>query len=148
MRALTVRSPWAWAIARGWKPVENRGRPFPPSLVGVPIAVHAGLGRDDAALPDPEAAEALCRALAENDPLAARGTVVAVVRFGLSHLDPAGGECSAWALKGAWHWPIESAVPLAEPVACRGALGFWRLPGDVLAAVHRNAAKAAGVPGP
>ena len=31
-----------------------------------------------------------------------------------------------------------------------GALGFWRLPGGILTAVHRNAAKveAAGTPGP
>jgi hypothetical protein len=33
MRALTVRSPWAWAIARGWKPVENRGRPGYDGLI-------------------------------------------------------------------------------------------------------------------
>ena len=25
MKTLTVRQPWAWAIARGHKPVENRG---------------------------------------------------------------------------------------------------------------------------
>jgi hypothetical protein len=90
MQALTVRSPWAWAIARGWKPVENRGRAFPRRLIGVPVALHAGLGRDDTALPDPEAARALRRDLAADDPMTARGAVVAVVRFGLSHPDQAG----------------------------------------------------------
>jgi len=83
--------------------------------------------------------------------MTARGAVVAVVRFGLSHQDPAGGgECTPWAIEGAWHWPIESVVPLTEPVACRGALGFWRLPGDVLTAVtpERRQVEAAGTPGP
>ncbi|MEU0468957.1 ASCH domain-containing protein [Amycolatopsis sp. NPDC006131] len=24
MKAITVRQPWAWAIAKGYKPIENR----------------------------------------------------------------------------------------------------------------------------
>jgi hypothetical protein len=30
------------------------------------------------------------------------------------------------------HLELENPRPLAEPVACRGALGLWTLPGDVL----------------
>src|SRR5579863_10161613 len=78
-RGLSIRQPWAWAIARGWKPVENRSRAFPLALTGIPIAVHASVRRDetvftdlaaaiftDAAtqvLPDPEATGALIEAL-------------------------------------------------------------------------------------
>jgi hypothetical protein len=40
MRALTVRQPFAWAIAYGGKCVENRSRPL--GYRG-PVAIHAGL---------------------------------------------------------------------------------------------------------
>ena len=138
MQALTVRSPWAWAIARGWKPVENRGREFPRRLVGVPIALHAGLGEDEAALPA-GAAQALAAALDNGDPMCARGAVIAVVRFGPSHPYQDGHNCSPWAMGSGWHWPIESVTPLALPVPCKGALGFWRLQGVALAAVQDQA---------
>jgi hypothetical protein len=51
MRAITVKQPWAWAIAVGAKTVENRSRPAPwRSAVGERIAIHAGKGWDRAAL--------------------------------------------------------------------------------------------------
>lgn len=139
MQALTVRSPWAWAIARGWKPVENRSREFPRSLVGVPIALHAGLGQDETPLPVSGATEALRAALAGADPICARGAVIAVVRFGPSHPHQDGHSCSPWAMGSGWHWPIVSVAPLAQPAPCRGALGFWRLRGAALAAVQDQA---------
>ena len=137
MQALTVRSPWAWAIARGWKPIENRGRAFPRRLVGVPLALHAGIGQDHMTLPVAEAAEALRRALTDADPMCARGAVLAVVRFGVSHPAQAGDACTPWHVDGfGWHWPVESVTPLTWPVPCTGQLGFWHLPGAVLAAVQ------------
>ena len=137
MQALTVRSPWAWAIARGWKPIENRGRAFPRHLVGVPVALHAGLGQDDVTLPVPEAAQALRQAQADADPMCARGAVLVLVRFGISHPGHAGDACAPWHVEGfEWHWPVESVAPLATPVPCTGALGFWRLPADILGAVQ------------
>ena len=47
LRALTVRQPWAACIAHLDKRVENRPKPFPPSLLGEEIAIHAGLAVDD-----------------------------------------------------------------------------------------------------
>lgn len=40
IRALSIRQPWAWAITKGWKPVENRT--WKTSYRG-PLAIHAGL---------------------------------------------------------------------------------------------------------
>lgn len=44
MRALTIKQPWAWAIAMGYKAVENRS--WAPSAkvlaVGDRFAIHAG----------------------------------------------------------------------------------------------------------
>lgn len=45
MRALSVRQPWAWLIAHGWKPVENRNRRL--SHRG-PLLIHASLTFDRA----------------------------------------------------------------------------------------------------
>ena len=47
MHALTVKQPWAEAIARHGKTIENRrGRP-PAHLIGQRIAIHVGKGRDE-----------------------------------------------------------------------------------------------------
>lgn len=43
MRALTVRQPFAWAIAHGHKPVENRTWAPPLGAVGERIAIHAAV---------------------------------------------------------------------------------------------------------
>lgn len=44
MKALTVRQPWAWAIARGGKHVENRSPAMAQRLRGVrgDLLIHAG----------------------------------------------------------------------------------------------------------
>jgi hypothetical protein len=46
LRALTVRQPWGGCIAYLGKNIENRSKPFPPSLLGQDIAIHAGLSVD------------------------------------------------------------------------------------------------------
>lgn len=52
MRGITVRQPWAWLIAEGLKPVENRDHPAiigqARKLVGQRIAIHAGVKGADA----------------------------------------------------------------------------------------------------
>lgn len=44
MRAITVRQPWAWAIARGGKDIENRS--WGTSYRGL-LAIHAGVRWDE-----------------------------------------------------------------------------------------------------
>ena len=46
MRGLSVKQIWAGCIAHLDKRTENRGRRFPPALLGQPIAIHAGLTVD------------------------------------------------------------------------------------------------------
>lgn len=53
MRAITVQQPYAFAIACGAKPVENRGRHIPwTSAVGERIAIHAGKAWHKSAMAD------------------------------------------------------------------------------------------------
>jgi hypothetical protein len=37
-----------------------------------------------------------------------------------------------------WHWEIDEVIRLDEPVPTSGALSFWTVPDDVLAAVQRQ----------
>jgi len=42
MKALTLKQPWAWAVAHAGKDVENRTWKPPASVIGQRIAIHAG----------------------------------------------------------------------------------------------------------
>ncbi len=44
--------------------------------------------------------------------------------------------CGLWAMANQCHWRLGNVRPLAAPVPCRGALGLWTPPADVLAAVE------------
>lgn len=46
MTALTVKQPWADAIAHGGKTTENRTWPVPARHVGARILIHAGAASD------------------------------------------------------------------------------------------------------
>jgi hypothetical protein len=144
MRGLSVRYPWSFAIAKGFKPVENRTRPIPAKYVGIPVALHASLTMDAVpSLPTREATRAL--ALAESDAALSLGAVIAMVRFGSSHRWLEGDcrydrACSVWAEMehGVHHWPVEVIAALRHPVEAKGMLGLWRLPDEVEKAVREQ----------
>jgi hypothetical protein len=147
MRALSIRQPYAWAIAGGFKPAENRTRKIPLKYIGVPVALHASKERDDVmVLPTLEATDALLQASLDTDPLLSLGAIVAVVTFTGCHplyniCNPAGipqTTCSPWSEWGSYHWLVGDVRPIAEPVPCRGALGFWPVPADVERAVREQ----------
>lgn len=166
LRAITVKQPWAWAIAHGGKTVENRSRGT--SYRGA-LAIHAGLswsqrGAEDArvlnawtawlsgrqtATPTPEHLREPWEAADVLDPdddrerqLIDRGAVIAVAELVDSH--PDAGCCRPWGESdyreasgrqrtAVHHLVLNDVRPVTEPVACRGALGLWWLPADVLA---------------
>lgn len=132
MKALTVRQPWAWAIVHGGKNVENRTRNLAGSYRG-PLAIHAGLtiDRDN---------DWLVRLYANAEPPALdatpRGAFVGIVDLVGVHQEPYWSEnscaCSDWAELDTWHLLLANPRPLAEPIPCRGRLGLWTPPADVL----------------
>ena len=143
MRALTVRQPWAWAIATQGKTVENRT--WKTAYRGL-IAVHAGTsGEDmDTVLPVGSADRRfraiyakvkLSRAMAPEAVHLLGGRVVAVAELAGCH-DDCPGTCSPWAVRGQYHWNLWDIHPLPDPVPCKGMLGLWRLPDDVEKAVR------------
>jgi hypothetical protein len=138
MRVLTVRQPWAHAIAHLGKDVENRT--WSTRHVGEQLAIHAGRTVDLAAIPS------------VTDLSGARvklpmygGGVVAVVDLVEVHSSDdcwqrGVGHCSPWGESGAFHWVLADVRPLAEPFELQGALGLRVLPADFEAEILRRVA--------
>jgi hypothetical protein len=134
MKALTTRQPWAWAIVMGFKPLENRSRPF--NHRG-PLLIHASLAEETHMVEDMLF-------------LAARqtGTDVALLRNAYRQQAHKGAILGAVTVKGCvtWHaseWffgphalVLERPSRARRPVPCRGALGLWQVPADVMAALE------------
>jgi hypothetical protein len=145
MRAIVLHQPWAGCAALdvdGRKDVENRGR---DTRVRGIIAIVAGQH------PLPAVLDHRVRQLLATwggrlqHLLERRGEVIAVAVLDSSH--PANQAmmpvscCYPWGDRDygdrpAWHWMLRDPFPLPEPVACKGAQGWWFLPPEVETAVR------------
>lgn len=136
-RALTLVQPWGTALIHLGKDVENRPWAPPSSLVGKRFAVHAGkrVDRGDSwgLLHELDGLD-----LATVPTGALLGTVELVGYIGpLCNGAAAPGDWpltlraleSRWRAPTAkWMWVVRDPRPLPEPIACKGALGLWRVP--------------------
>jgi hypothetical protein len=155
MRALTLRRPWAGAIAHLGKRVENRCHLAFRGAVGERIAIHAGkthVGSDVAwharRIARGEDAEPTVPGYHTAD-LDAQGIVcTALVRGWVAEHDDGEvrydgdvteADALATLLDPWWCGPVGYLLTdvrvLATPVPCRGAQGLWRVPADVEALV-------------
>jgi hypothetical protein len=119
MKALTVRQPWAAAIAHHGKTVENRS--WHTNFRGT-LLIHA--------------AKAAHPGISLIEYSQVRSAIVAVATLADCH--PGDGKCTAWAdhpEPSAWHWVLTDVRTLSEPVACKGALGLWTPAPEVVDAV-------------
>lgn len=154
VRAITVRQPWAWAIVRGGKDVENRSRNIAGSYRG-PIAIHAALADAD------NAPESLwLDAARDHETLVLRepgkswarwqprGAIIGLANLWAVH-EARPGCCpnrgaepfgSPWAMADHWHLCLAGARHFQEPIPCRGALGLWTPCPDVLDAIRERVA--------
>ncbi|MFI6603744.1 hypothetical protein ACIBHX_46575 [Nonomuraea sp. NPDC050536] len=131
--ALTVRQPWAWALAWGGKNIENRS--WTTSYRGW-IAIHAGKTLvDDVGRAQQFIQERMgwrWRPHHARQSVRARGQVLALARLDAVCAGPVEGcACpmdSAWATVGAFHWRFGAWQHLRRPVATAGGLGLWNLP--------------------
>ena len=130
VRALTVRQPWAWAIAEGYKDIENRS--WSPRLEpGEDLAIHAGCAAPD--WDDVQRVKKLVGRRATVPETFDCGCVVAVVRYGRT----VESSRSRW-FSGPIGWILIDARALRLPVDCKGQLGLWFLPRDVERRVRRG----------
>ncbi|NUS25077.1 MAG: hypothetical protein HOV92_12755 [Streptomyces sp.] len=127
MRALTVKQPWAAAIAHGPKRIENRSKPIPPKHLGTTILIHAGAAEDENALPGD---------MIREWPRHHRA-IVAVATLASCHQDAKC--CRPWGFPNQWHWVLENVQPLPHPVlGVRGQLGLWTIREDAITGVEHN----------
>lgn len=138
MKALTVKQPWAWAIAAGHKPIENRVQRW--SYRG-PLAIHAGLSTDpfgirwmQANVPD-----------LERPSLYDRGYVLAVVDLVGVHWSRPGCCDTVWAetAPGIAHLELERPRRLLYPIAAVGRLGLWTVSPDLESLIAKQLGDAA-----
>jgi len=123
MKALTVRQPWAGAIAHQSKRVENRTWKLPAKHEGSRILIHAGAQRDR-------------WAVVYGEHLDVYSAIVAVATVTGCHFDNGNQVCcSYWAQPGLYHWQLADVTALPKAVPAKGALGFWTPDADVLDAV-------------
>lgn len=143
MKALTIKQPYAWAIATGRKPVENRTQLT--SHRG-DIAIHAGAAWFKGAETDERVARAwwgiapgLRPRVTVEPSWWAPGwwrAVLAVAELHDSHVPSPDCCASEWADPdvGA-HWLLRNVRRLDHHVPAVGFLGLWTLPDDVERAV-------------
>ena len=130
MKALSIRQPWAFAITMGVKPVENRD--WPTRFRG-PVLIHAGKReeRDDVegvlrriGEQTGESVEVIARGYESHRWL---GCIVGAARV----VDCVTEMDSPW-FCGPYGFVMADAR-WSNRVECRGALGFFEVPADVLA---------------
>lgn len=127
MKALTIRQPWAFAIARLGKTIENRT--WNTAHRGL-LAIHAGARWDGN-----EAAARVFELSGAYVLKTEMSAIVAVVELVdiCTALDSCG--CGPWAVPGQCHWKLTNPRELATPVECKGRLGLWSLTVEVESAV-------------
>lgn len=154
LKALTLWRPWPWTIfdlPPGYgvdpKQIENRPWAPPPSIIGKPIALHAGKTFDD------DSAESIAAELdaeltedglkldlpdivfrKELHPIGIVGLVTVARWFRFEKGRYSGGEPpprqTIWTF-GPCCWVLTNIRPLREPVFCKGAQGMWLVPPEI-----------------
>lgn len=121
MKALTIRQPWAGAIAHQTKRVENRSWKLPAKHHGARILIHAGAERDK-------------HATVYGPNLDVHSAIVAIATLADCHWSDDGTCCGPWGEENVYHWVLADVTALPEPILdVRGKLGIWA-PDDVLVA--------------
>ncbi|MGW8702866.1 ASCH domain-containing protein [Streptomyces eurythermus] len=132
-RALTIRQPWAGAIAHQAKRVENRTWKLPAKHEGARILIHAAASTY-AAVGRLRVIEVTGR---EPDDLweDVRGAFIAVATLSGCHWSEDGTCCAPWGFARAYHWTLTDVVALDQPIPEKGRLGIWTPDPDLITAV-------------
>ena len=130
MKAITIHQPWAWAIAQGIKPVENRT--WRTDYRGE-LAVHAGVSRISLRR-GREVLEHLGILVPPDDALVF-GAIVGLVD--LVDSLPVEQAPSGPFRAGPMCWLLRHSRQIA-PVPCKGQLGLFTLRDEVVAQITRR----------
>ena len=140
MKALSIRQPWAWAILHAGKRIENRSWSLPEAMRNKRVLIHASKGCTRDEYTDAvEYIRSVARMMSV-PPLneLPRGAIV-----GAMSLIGCRPPCD-WREAVDWHVPsqhgieLASIMAIAEPIPCKGALGFFNVPAEVEAEIRRR----------
>lgn len=165
MRILTVRQPWADAIIRHGKDVENRSRNIAGAYRG-PVAIHAGMQSDDAWRFGNPTGVVLANAREQSEPewrsrIRRSGAIIGIVDLVDVHASESddlgrmicrpgtadwGFECSPWAITDHQHLVLANPRALATPIPAKGRLGLWKPEPDLEHAITTALATTSGDP--
>ena len=120
IRGLTLHQPWAYAIARLGKNIENRSWDPPGSMKGQLIAIHAGKGVDLSGLAQLEG-----EGLEVPQPFQ-QSCIVAVAQL-VDVIHGRSGEWNMWYCGEGPGWVLENVVALKKPIYCGGKQGLWEV---------------------
>jgi hypothetical protein len=122
LKALSIRQPWAHAVAMGWKPVENRDwrKPNPGLNFRGRVAIHAssGMTQDEYNSARATFAAAGCECPPAHELV--RGAIIGAATV----VDIVKEHDSPWFF-GPRALVLADAEMLPEPIPCDGALGFF-----------------------
>ena len=155
MKALTLKQPWAWAVAHAGKDVENRTWKPPQSVIGQRIAIHAGKAWS-------EASRWALQMFADGlfppaEPHIVFGAIIAVATIGGWVTDGGNYETRLFAgnylgaaplavkkarhskwFAGPYGWLLTDVIALPKPIPCKGQQGLWTVPADIEAEIDRQ----------
>lgn len=136
MKALSIQQPWAEAIVRGWKPVENRS--WFTAYRG-PLLIHAGVKWDTAGeqfirdqVGHDEETDALLQSARER-----RGGIIGRAML----TDCVIRHDSPWFF-GRYGFALEYPEAFTDIIKCRGHLSLFNVTSDIRAALPSMAGRA------
>ncbi|MDX6739717.1 hypothetical protein [Actinocorallia sp. A-T 12471] len=131
MQAISVKQPYAWAIARGHQRLVNQDH---GTAHRGTVLVHAAMRVDLDSRALPRVREA---GWSPADPLATLGAVIAVANLTGVCVPGAVCECGPWAVLGDHHWTLEGIRPLRRPIVAVGYQGgLWTAQPSLVAEVR------------
>jgi hypothetical protein len=156
MKALSIKQPWGYLVAAGYKDIENRpwriGRnsqygPYQNQQgnfgLDLParVYIHTGKGKDveairaiiDCLIPDFDHDAYANIYMMERNNTWALGAVIGEVDIIKCVKDSK----SPWAEPGQYHLVMDNATLYKTPVKCPGQLGFFTLPDTVISEIKR-----------
>ena len=111
---LTLQPPWADAIFKLGKDIENRT--WTTDYRGM-LLIHSGKTFDKKSLKFP-----LVSSLVSSPSTLSYGVIIGEVRL----VNVITGSASPWALPGCYHWVLDDPFLYAEPIPFKGRLGLWK----------------------
>ena len=138
MKAVSLTQPWATLVAIGAKKLETRSW---PTYHRGPLLIHAAKGfpRHARAIchTDPFS-ETLQRAGYKHASELPTGAIIGIVTLvgcsstakALKGIDPVEHAFGDYG-PGRFAWQLTEALQLVQPMACKGALGLWKVPDEI-----------------